>query len=104
MVRVGCKRCGRKLTAAASVVRGFGDRCWKLARLEAQYSARQLESARELVADRAIVASLRRPGFFTAVNSDGTGTYLVHRAACTCPAGRKSRPCYHRAAIGLLAA
>lgn len=101
---MGCRRCGRKLSAAKSVERGYGDRCWQLRQLETEFSARQIDSAKDLIVDGGIVASLKRRGVFTVVSSDGTETHLVHRAACTCPAGRKSRPCYHRAALMLLAA
>ncbi|WP_225959170.1 SWIM zinc finger family protein [Nonomuraea africana] len=45
------------------------------------------------------------PGLYTAVSSDGTTTYLVHRASCTCPAGQRGRyACYHRAAVAILSA
>lgn len=64
----------------------------------------QVERARELIEQGAILPT-SRPGLFTAVSSDGTTTYLVHRASCTCPAGQRGRhACYHRAAVAILTA
>ncbi|MET8334381.1 helix-turn-helix domain-containing protein [Streptosporangium canum] len=63
----------------------------------------QIDKAREAIEQAAILPT-SRPGIYTAVSSDGTTTYLVHRAACTCPAGQKQRACYHRAAAAILAA
>lgn len=103
-----CRRCGRKLTAQASIERGFGPRCHKLNEFEralAEFKPFQIEKAIELIDEGAIQPSLRRPGFFTAVSEDGDRTYLLTANACICPAGRKVKPCYHRAAaVALLAA
>lgn len=103
-----CKRCGRKLTNAKSVAQGFGPRCAKLDAFERAlrgFKPFQIVKAIELIDEGAIQPSLKRPGYFTAISSEGNTTYLVHECGCTCPAGLKSKPCYHRcAAIALNAA
>lgn len=64
----------------------------------------QVDKARELIEQGGILPT-SRPGLFTAVSSDGTTTYLVHRASCTCPAGQRGRyACYHRAAVAIMSA
>lgn len=63
----------------------------------------QIDKAREAIEAGAILPT-SRPGMYTAVSSDGSTTYLVHAAACVCPAGMKQRACYHRAAVALLTA
>ncbi|MEU9887961.1 helix-turn-helix domain-containing protein [Sphaerisporangium sp. NPDC051011] len=68
------------------------------------WKAAQVDKARELIEQGGILPSRRRPGIYTAVSSDGSATYLVHEAACTCPAGMKQRACYHRAAVAILSA
>lgn len=103
-----CIRCGRKLTSAASIAAGYGPTCRARVRTAAKvadlrdYKATQLDSARELIEDGAIIAI--RPRVYRAVSSDGTETYLTARQACTCPAGIKGRNCYHRAAVAILTA
>jgi excisionase family DNA binding protein len=68
------------------------------------YKPAQLDKAREAIEQRAILPT-SRPGMYTAVSSDGTTTYLVHEAACTCPAGQRGKyRCYHRAAVAILSA
>ncbi|MEU8275686.1 hypothetical protein ACFYOK_10905 [Microbispora bryophytorum] len=67
------------------------------------YSPAQRDKAVEAIEQGAILRT-SRPGLFTAVSSDGTTTYLVHAAACTCAAGLKSRRCWHRAAVAILSA
>ncbi|MER7131234.1 helix-turn-helix domain-containing protein [Streptosporangium saharense] len=63
-----------------------------------------IDKARELIEQGGILPT-RRPGIYTAVSSDGTTTYLVHRSACSCPAGARGRfRCYHRAAVAILQA
>lgn len=63
-----------------------------------------IDKARELIEQGGILPT-RRPGLFTAVSSDGTTTYLVHRSGCTCPAGLRGKHlCYHRAAVAILTA
>lgn len=68
----------------------------------AEYSARQIDDALELIAEGAIVP-LRRVEFLS-VSSDGWDTYHTAGNGCTCPAGRKGTRCYHTAAARLLAA
>lgn len=104
---MNCKRCGRKISSATSVARQMGAHCARMDRIEralAEYKAEQVAKAMELIEDGAILPSLKRKLFFTAVSADGTSTYLVHPKACTCPAGLKSRACYHRIAAIALAA
>ncbi|MDX3100499.1 helix-turn-helix domain-containing protein [Nonomuraea angiospora] len=69
----------------------------------ADFPPTALAKARDLLESGSILAT-SRPGIYTAVSSDGSTTYLVHRVSCTCPAGRKLRPCYHRAAVALIGA
>jgi Family of unknown function (DUF6011) len=101
--------CGRKLTAAASIKAGYGPVCRAKIRLAAineavkGFAAAQVEKARELISDGGIVA-ISRPGVFRASSSNGTDQYLVHSAACNCPAGLHGRQCYHLAAARILVA
>jgi excisionase family DNA binding protein len=67
------------------------------------YKPEQVDRARALIEDGGIL-STSRPGLFTAVSSDGSTTYLVHAASCTCPAGQRGRACYHRAAVAIVQA
>lgn len=99
-----CKRCNRTLTSAVSIAREMGARCAfldKLDRLKAalpDFSQYVIDKAAALIDEGAILPSVKRRGFFTAVSSDGSHTYLVHPNGCNCPAGVKTRPCYHRCA------
>jgi hypothetical protein len=102
-----CKRCGRKLTAAASIARGRGATCARIvreaakAKAIAQYKPHQVVKAVELIELHALVP-LRR-GVYQVPSSDGTATYLAHRCGCTCPAGLKAEHvCKHRIAAHLL--
>ncbi|MDJ1131785.1 DUF6011 domain-containing protein [Streptomyces iconiensis] len=103
-----CLRCGRTLTSADSVARGYGRTCAaKIRRANvvdlADFQAHQVASAHELIEDGAIVAIRSR--VFRAVSTDGSESYLCHPANCACPAGRKAvRPCYHQLAARLLLA
>lgn len=101
-----CLRCGRVLTSTRSTSRGYGPTCAAKVRHAnadvAEYKPAQLDSARELIADGAIIPL--RSSVFTVVSTDGTETYLTHPTNCTCPAGLKSRACYHTAAARLLLA
>lgn len=99
--------CGRKLTAAASVARGFGPTCHRriLAKLAALagFTADQLGKARELVEDGGI-APVRR-GIYRVASSDGTKTYLTAASGhCNCPAGERGRSCYHVATALIVSA
>ncbi|MEV7470244.1 DUF6011 domain-containing protein [Streptomyces kronopolitis] len=107
-----CLRCRRPLHSARSQSLGYGPTCARRIRNAARtadltaYDTRQLDSARELIEDAAIIPL--RNAVFTVVSTDGTETYLAHPAACTCPAGLKAhpgrRPCYHTAAARMLLA
>ncbi len=104
-----CARCGRPLRCATSRARGYGWGCWarirRARRLAAlvSYTRQQIDAALELIEDCGIVR-LYAAGAYRAVNSDGTATYLVHAAGCTCPAGLSGRACYHRAAALMVTA
>ncbi|MEU6781533.1 helix-turn-helix domain-containing protein [Nonomuraea angiospora] len=67
------------------------------------FKPQQVDKARELIEQGAILPTSRQ-GLYTAVSGDGTTTYLVHRASCSCPASRHGRACYHRCAVALLEA
>jgi len=105
-----CGRCGRTLTAAASIARGYGRGC--AAKIDAatkvvdlaDYQAAQLAKAAELIELVAIARTA--PALYLAVSSRGDATYAVDQAACTCtcPAGERGVRCYHLAAATILAA
>jgi hypothetical protein len=104
-----CLRCGRRLRTAKSIAAGYGAGCRariraaaKLADLAA-WTQRQLDDARELIEDGGVVPTSRR-GVFRTVSSDGEEFHLTHTEACNCPAGLKSKLCYHRAAVTLVLA
>jgi hypothetical protein len=102
-----CISCGHRLFCAVSKARGYGWGCWARIRKAARramealaaFTARQLEQARELIEDAAIIPG--HDGLFYAVSSDGEDVYEVTAEACSFPAGRA---CYHRAAVAILAA
>lgn len=104
-----CTRCHRILRSAASIARGRGRTCERLARQEAAakaagFNPATVEKARQLIADKGIVP-VRGRRVFRAVSSDGARTYLTAREACTCAAGLKGKHvCFHRVAATLLAA
>jgi hypothetical protein len=100
-----CLRCGRKLTAQASVARGTGRGC--RARITAAagtadlsaFTPAQVEKAAEAIAEGAVVPT-SRPGMYAVSSSDGSLVYMVDATcqACTCKAGERGRRCWHRAA------
>jgi hypothetical protein len=100
--QTACKGCGRALTSAASIARGRGRTCHRRAVAEATYSAAQVAKAQEVVELGAIAPTgertTRRHLVFAVVASDGVARYRTTCTACTCPAGRKARRCYHRLA------
>lgn len=102
-----CLRCGRKLTASASL--GYGPVCRRRIRQAAAATEtpgvkpEQHAKAVELIEQGAIVPT-SRPGVFRAVSSDGSVIYLAHSATCTCPAGLRGRTCYHSVAVRLILA
>lgn len=106
-----CHRCGRRLTSAASVARGYGRTCRARVREAAKvvdltaYKAFQLAKAEELIEQGGVVPT-SRPALYLAVSSDGTARYMVDAAegSCSCPAGDKGRRCYHLLAADILTA
>lgn len=104
-----CMRCGRRLRSDRSIAAGYGAGCRARIRAAAKLAAlaawteRQLEQARELIEDGGVVPT-SRPGVFRTVSSDGEEFHLTHTEACNCPAGLKSKLCYHRAAVTLVLA
>jgi excisionase family DNA binding protein len=54
------------------------------------FKQQQVDKARELIEQGGLFRT-KRPGLFTAVSSDGSTTYLVHEAGCTCPAGLRGK-------------
>ena len=103
-----CTRCGRTLTSSRSTANGYGRTCKAKIAAAAKavqlvdFKPAQVESARELIEDAAIV-QIRR-NVWRSVSTDGSEMYLTARQACTCPAGLKEKRCYHRAAVAILAA
>jgi hypothetical protein len=101
-----CLRCGRKLTSTKSMAAGYGPKCAAHSRHSAvdltDYKPHQIQSARELIEDGAIIPL--RSVIFIAVSTDGTETYKTAPTGCTCPAGTKGSRCYHQLAARLLLA
>jgi hypothetical protein len=99
-----CLRCGRTLRNPS--VDGYGPKCRakvRNARVDlTDYKPHQIASARELIADAAIIPL--RSVIFIAVSTDGTETYKTAPTACTCPAGLKGSRCYHQLAARMLLA
>jgi hypothetical protein len=102
-----CLRCGRKLTAAKSVAAKYGKGCGAkiraaaVAEARADFSADQQAKADELIRDGGLVPT-SRAGVYRAASSDGTASYLVHAATCSCPAGLRGRRCYHQLAARIV--
>ncbi len=104
--------CGRKLTSAKSVARGYGDTCGPTVRTAAAaadlsaWTPAQVEDARQAIEDGAVVPS-NREGVFHVVSSDGTEVYRTHRNGCVCTNGLQTlppRPCWHRCAVVIVLA
>lgn len=103
-----CISCGRRLFCAVSKTRGYGWGCWARIRKAARkamealtaFTARQIDQARELIEDAAIIPGAIA-GLFHCVSSDGNEVYETTAEACTCPA---SRECYHQTALAILVA
>lgn len=106
--RTRCLRCGRTLTAAASIARKVGRGCSAIIRAAAlakavrDFAEAQVDKAREAIADGALIAI--RTGIYQIVSSKGDATYLSHSDACNCPAGLRARRCWHLAAVRILTA
>ncbi|GAA2694383.1 hypothetical protein GCM10010400_69940 [Streptomyces aculeolatus] len=102
-----CLRCRRPLRSPSSVARGYGAHCAaKIRRAAADladYKPHQITSARQLIADAAIIP-LRRT-LFLAVSTDGSAVHRTDaRGHCSCPAGLRSARCFHTAAARMLLA
>jgi Family of unknown function (DUF6011) len=104
---VKCGRCHRVLRSARSVREGYGPGCKAIMRAAAiaaavkGFAAAQVEKARELIEDRALVAT-SRPGVFRVVSSDGERSYLAHSETCNCPSGLRrltACTCKHSLAV-----
>jgi hypothetical protein len=106
-----CLRCGRKLTARASVSAGYGRVCRARIARAAQvadlsaFHGWQAEKAREAIEMRAVVPS-SRPGLYASVSGDRVTVYLTDAAegSCTCKAAASGCRCYHLAAALILSA
>jgi hypothetical protein len=61
----------------------------------------QITKALALIAGRRIVPSGIR-GCWQVTSSAGDDFYMTTLTGCSCPAGRKNQPCYHRAAAAML--
>jgi Family of unknown function (DUF6011) len=102
--------CGRRLYSAASRSRGYGSGCWRriraaataeaLAARLAAFTAKQIEQARELIEDAALIPAAIT-GYFLAVSSDGSELYVTSADICSCLANKE---CYHQAAVILASA
>ena len=103
-----CVRCNRPLTGRRSIERGMGKECARKmnassAKAQAQYKATTVAKALELIDDGGIVA-VKGNRVFRVVASDGVGSYLTAREACTCPCGLRAKfVCCHRVAVELVA-
>lgn len=104
-----CTRCGRVLTSATSIARGYGRTCRAkvlAAAAVAGHKPAQVAKAQELIELGGIVP-LRsgRSRVFVVVSSSGDDRYLTAPQACNCAAGLRGKSvCYHRIAAQLIAA
>jgi len=101
-----CIRCGRVLRSARAVALGVGRTCKaKIAAAAKTTTAQpaQLAKAEELVELGGIIP-IRGRRVFRSISSDGTRTYLSAKGNCNCPAGLKSKDCYHTLAVRLITA
>lgn len=101
-----CLRCGRTLHTTKSQALGYGPKCAAKVRNAAvdltDYKPHQINSARDLIEDGAIIPL--RSVIFIAVSTDGTETYRSAPTGCNCPAGLKGSRCYHSLAARMLLA
>lgn len=106
-----CTKCGRRLRNYSPD--GLGPKCrakvckaGRSPEIARRFKAHLIESAVELLEMGGLIP-LRDTGknaVWLAVSSDGTGTYLTAKAACTCPAGlRAVYDCNHRIAAHIVA-
>lgn len=103
-----CRRCGRLLRSLKAVALGLGPTCAAKVAAAAKTSTEkpaQVAKAQELIELGAIVPLPRRRSgtrVFRVVSSRGDATYLTATNVCSCPAGLKSRACYHELAVQFL--
>jgi hypothetical protein len=112
MHAVKCLRCGRarffRSAVAAEHASPYGRMCAARIRAAAftaavaDFTAAQVDKARELLADGALAPV--RAGIWQALSSDGVTKYMVAPTGCSCPAGTHGRLCYHVAAARIAAA
>jgi hypothetical protein len=106
-----CKRCGRRLRRPS--LDGYGPKCRARVRkagrspqIAHRFKPHLIEAAVELLELGGLIP-LRDSGknaVWLAVSSEGTGTYLTSKAACTCPAGLRAKyDCNHRIAAHIVA-
>jgi hypothetical protein len=107
-----CLRCHRVLRSAKSIAAGYGAGCRARIRAAAMaeavkgFAAAQVEKARELIEDGAIVPTNRK-GVFRVVSSDGERSYLATADVCNCPSGLKrltACTCKHSLGVRIVAA
>lgn len=106
-----CRRCGRKLRSQTSREIGYGRIClWKIKRALPKTATRtQIDKAIDLINDGGLVLVTSNPAVwrnavFRVVSSNGWETYLTAAMACSCPAGRAERLCYHQVAVAWVTA
>ena len=104
---VRCIGCDRPVRSAEAIARGYGAGCWRkahrrarLAALTADYTDRQIDDAVELVEDGGVI-HLRGQVFLT-VGHRGD-TYRTTTRTCNCARGLAGKPCFHSAAVTLVA-
>ena len=91
--------CGRKLRAASSIAAGYGRVCARkiraaaIAEAKADFTAKQVAKADELIRDGGIIQ--QAPGLYVVVSGDGDRTYATDGHSCTCDAGAHDVRCYH---------
>jgi hypothetical protein len=105
-----CLGCRHLIRSAESLATGYGAGCRAKMRAAAKvadlsaWTPSQVEEARQVIEDSAVVPSTRE-GVFHVVSSDGSEVYRTHRDGCSCTNGlltRPSRPCWHRCAIAMV--
>ncbi len=106
---VKCLRCHRRITSPASIATGYGTGCLRKIRKAAvsgrlaKFSPRQVADAVELIEDGGVVPLRRR--IYLTVGGKGEVYRTATTGNCNCPAGlRGTSPCYHAAAVALIAA
>lgn len=98
--------CARRLYSAASRSRGYGWGCWRRIRAAARlaaladFTARQIDQAVELIEDAGVIPA-GVLGLFWTVSTDGSEFYRTTLEFCDCPA---CQACYHQAALVMVTA